>query len=283
MSVIYFTTFVSAITRKSLTNSIILGSRRFGYDCRIYKHGAKITPDDILITWNRHDQQNNIALLFESIGAKVFVFENPYIPVEDKKYFSLGIGYHNNINCSFPSKDQGKRFESFGITVKDWKKEGDHILVCTQAKTFGGRGLGLDYYAQPCNWDYDIIKKLKLRTKRKIVFRPHPKGHDVSKTIRKTFDKQIIFSENDCLIDDLINAHSVIVYTSNAVTDSVIEGIPCHITGPGVFLNECCNKGIDNIETPCYPEREKYLYRMAWNQFSLEEIESGFIFEHILR
>ena len=80
--------------------AIMAGARKHGMEPSVWEGiGGKIQEGDILFTWNRHIEQDQLARQFESRGAKVVCFENAYlkVPNTEGKQVSVGLGYHNNM------------------------------------------------------------------------------------------------------------------------------------------------------------------------------------------
>lgn len=247
-----------------------------------------IDHSDVLIIWNRHLNQDYIATQFEKAGARVLNFENAYIQVadttEDNPYFSVGYSFHNQKKYSPECRDSGERFKSFNREIKDWQRNEDgDILILTQSKTFNQEGLGYAHFKQPAGWDWRICHSLyeHYKNKNTIRYRKHPNGrYFVSEA--KQYPKFIEISNGkDVAIEhDLDAARISVVYTSNATTDSLLHGVPVYVTGPQVYMLEACSTHIDQINYS--DNREELFHRMAWAQYSLDEISSGFAFDILL-
>ena len=267
------------------------GAKAHGWDTEIINGNyncSKVTEKDILIIWNRHIDQDALALQFENKGAKVFVLENPYLSTKDEEsWVSVGLGYHNNLKYAPKLLDSGERFKSFGLDIKPWRKDGKHILYTTQAKMYNQKGLGWKDYATPAGSDEDIIQKIRKLTERKIVFRLHPKSKDYT-PLRRSIGRTVSVSNAEaigrCSIQsDLKNAWATVVWTSNSATDSLLAGIPVFIIGPGVYMKSVCHMGLNFIENPKLPDGRLDLFnRMAWAQYSVNEVRSGFMFDCLL-
>lgn len=258
-----------------------------GWKVEQYSSRSEIEKDDILIIWNRHNDQDNVAKRFEAVGAKVFAIENPYIKTKDHKdWISVGIGYHNNLDYAPKLLDNGERFAQLGIEIKPWRQSGKHILFPTQAKNFNQAGLGWKDYAIPQGADESILKKIRKITDRKIVFRLSPKSMNVPIST-ENIGKNIEVSNNEfnrCSVNkDLENAWATCLWTSNAATESLLMGIPVFVCGPGVYMKDVCNMNLNDIENPIMPDNRLQLFnRMAWAQYNINEVESGFMFNCLL-
>lgn len=150
------------------------------------------------------------------------------------------------------------RFLRFNLPIRDWRKEGRHILICPPDRNFAAL-MGIDGQA----WLDGVLDQLSVRTDRPI-------------RIRDRHAKTPFHS-------DLANAWAVVTFMSNAAVEAVIAGFP-------VFcLGECAARAmgsadLDLIESPLYPEgREQWAANLAANQWTLEEIASGMAWETLRR
>lgn len=259
-----------------------------GYNFKVISNESQIksvTEHDIYIGWNRHLRQDYICKRLEKVGGQVIIFENPYIKIKDnQKWFSIGLNWHNNIEKSLPCIDTGERWKNFNVEIKPWRKSGKYYLVATQAKIWNKRGLGHKNFWQPENWDSNTVVKLKQTTHKPIIFRQHPNGKERGRNNKhpryiKISDGSIVPLEKD-----LEQAFASVVYSSNLATDSLLQGVPVFYNGKNLYLKDACKYGFEDFNNPVYPNnRENLFQRMAWNQFSLEEIQNGFMLDILLQ
>jgi hypothetical protein len=216
-----------------------------------------------------------MACLFESVDAKVVVCENPYIKCnDDLKWYSFGLSYHNTQNHTL--KYNEPRLDIFNISFAKWKKGGKHILYCTQAKKFDDESIGYQKFRQPYAYDTKILTILD-RLNVPIVFRPHPNG---KKTPNISNFKNVILSTNAIIEDDLEDSKSLITYSSNSITEGLINGTPCiAMTDHAILLKDLCGTNINDVKYPA--DRKKYFDILANNQYNNKEIEEGLILNYI--
>jgi hypothetical protein len=143
--------------------------------------------------------------------------------------------------------------KNLGISLKEYKTNGNHILICLQRN--GGWSMrGLDVM----DWLNDTINEIKQYTKRPIIVRSHPGDKKVS-TYLKIKHKNVFLSNKKLLTDDLQNAWATVVYNSSPSVASVIEGVPVFITDPSPEYSqsfEVANLDLKDIENPKLPERQ---------------------------
>lgn len=159
-----------------------------------------------------------------------------------------------------------------GISLKPWRTQGNHILICLQRH--GGwsmRGLST------IEWLHQTIEKIKKYSDRPIIVRAHP-GDKKIKSFLKISYKNVRISTNDSLLEDFKNAWATIVYNSSPSVASLIEGIPAFITDP--YPEHSQTFGISNtdlslLENPLMPDRQKWIERLSMCHWSFDELKSG--------
>jgi hypothetical protein len=220
-------------------------------------------PGDVLLIWNRYGQFHDIAKKFEQGGGTVIVAENGYLGKDalGSQLYALAIGGHNGSgqwNTGGP-----ERFNALGIELKDWRAQGNHVLVCPN------RSFGRPDMIMPCDWAADVRRRLAKFTHREIRVRAHP-GNDKPKKP---------------LADDLAGAWAVVIWASSAGVQALVQGIPVFRESPYWIAAAADSQNIKMIEDPAMDDdrRISALQRLAWAQWSLAEIESGAPFDHLLR
>lgn len=188
----------------------------------------------------------------------------------DFGYYSLG---WNGLNgradyCNqFSPRD---RWAKLGIDLKPWKTDGSHVLVIGQVPTDGSVAA-----VDIISWCEHQAIKLSSITQRKILFRPHPLARAITPDIRAAQR-----SERP-LVDDLKDAWAVVTYNSTSGSMSVIEGVPVFASDPGSMAWDVANHNLDLIDSPIRFDRGQWAYNLAYTQWNLQEIKSGFSWDHL--
>ena len=127
-------------------------------------------PEDLLVTWTVHrGHKERAARAFEAAGGRVLVCEEAYFrEVNGERHFALALCDHNGAG-RWPVGGP-ERWESFGIALEPWRRQGRHVLVREQ------RGIGSAKMMSPPLWHDDATRRLQALTGRPIVFRAHPKS-----------------------------------------------------------------------------------------------------------
>ena len=142
------------------------------------------------------------------------------------------------------------RFERTGVELKPWRTDGRHILLVPPAQAI--RTLfGID------GWLEATTQRLKACTDRPVMvsIKPDPRP----------------------LADRLRDCWCVVTWTSNVAVEALCAGIPAFVSrysaaAPVAGMLE----EIDRIETPPMPDRSAWAWSLAYGEFDLSEIASGF-------
>lgn len=165
------------------------------------------------------------------------------------------------------------RFKKFKIELKNWNKSGSHILVCPPS----GR---MDDLLNVTNkWLFKTAKTIRKNSDRKIIIRPKPsttppkEWFKLEKTISNLSIRTHCKYTN--IQDDLKDCWAVVAPASNISIEAIIAGIPvfCDNTSP---TKEIGLQDYSKIENPIYPDRLPLLNSLAYCQFSINEVISGF-------
>ena len=162
---------------------------------------------------------------------------------------------------------------SLNISLKPWRTQGEHILICLQRH--GGWSMaGLSVQA----WlDQTIAQIRQYSRKRQIVVRTHP-GDKKIKSILKIYGRGVHLSTNERLVDDLRNAWATVVYNSSPSVASIIEGIPTFVTDPAPQHSQTygvANTDLSRLENPEMPDRQAWIEKISMCHWSFQELGSG--------
>jgi len=203
-------------------------------------------------------------------GKKVIIVDtgylrNSYSPVkEQRKYISFGINGYKAFGQFYNENSSPERFLASGIKIKPWQEYGENILVIGQ--NLNGTSVDIDIF----KWHTDIIKKLKKLYNNPIVFREHPRGK--LEVNRAEFPFDIKYSTSKYIQEDLGNCAAVFGYSSNALCETLLEGISTFSLGKAAMTYKL--KG-------SRPEREQFFYDLMYCHWNLEEIKAGLWWKHL--
>lgn len=236
---------------------------------------------------------------FEKLGAKVYIRQNHFkyggtkniviwgyhyanhYPTKNKIIMEMGyLGDRmeqvsiatNGLNGlgSFHSivNDRGKRFnKSFKHLYKPWNPEGEYILLIGQTPN----DMSL-YGSNIKEWYNFTTKRLKkVFPDIPIYFRQHP---NLSKRGLVETVEGTIKSEGT-LQEAMEKAKLVVCFNSNTGVDALLAGKPLYVEDQRSMCYSIANTDLDNI---CFKEpqnRKRFFNRLAYCQWTLEEIKEG--------
>lgn len=245
------------------------GLRAVGADV-VASQPARLNANTIVLMWNRYAQLHELACRVEAAGGMVLVAENGYIgeggvsPKFDvhphgpkaSSYYALSIGYHNGGGRYFQGAE--RRWPRLGIEVKPWRQDGEYVLVCPN------RSFGPPERTMRADWADATALWLSRHSKYPVRVRRHP-GNVAPK---------------HPLSADLAGARAVYIWSSTVGVHALVEGIPVFVAGPQWIMKGAACGGTVNEPSP--PEREPHLESMAWQQWTVSEIEQGIPFRNLL-
>lgn len=242
------------------------GLDRLGYRV-VTKADKQPEPGDIAVMWNRmRGQMCDVANKWEAAGARVLVAENGYIGSgrDGDKLFAMSVGHHLG-RGDFHVGDKD-RWKGMNIELHPWREAGDHVLLLPQ------RGIGEPGIAMPRGWDFDARKSLAKITDRKIGVRNHPGAARTEP------------------YEALDGAHCAVTWASSAALKAICHGIPAIYglsgwigAGAAVHMPDVLRSS--DIESALICDDEARLFmieRLAWAQWHLDEIQSGYAMDCLL-
>lgn len=242
--------------------------RRDAFHKGFIRHGYEVgfepitTPSDtdVLLIWNRNPYSEVHCRAFEKAGARIFVAENGYIGSDKNgdQLFALALDHHSGAGRWHVG--DYSRFERLGIPVLPWRTDGDEIVIMPQ------RSIGCHDHniAMPYDWHKEIYSKIQKQTSRPIRIRHHPGA------------------SRESPVNDLKNAWAGVVWGSGAGIKCIIAGIPVFhylekwIGGDSAIFNP------STFEAPYRGTRKLTLTKVAWAQWTVDEIQQGIALECLL-
>lgn len=236
----------------------VQGLRACGFDV-VLKAQPQPCAADVIVVWNRNAQYDGYARRYEQAGAAVVVAENGWIgrASDGGKLYALCRDQHNGAGRWHVGSED--RWSRLGVELKPWRPDGRHILVLAQ------RGIGPDGVAMPHGWPEHVASRLRRVTDRPIKVRRHP---GVEKTP---------------LEPDLEDCFACVTWASGAAVKALAAGVPVFHEMKDWIAAPAARFGIDAIEQPFLGERLPMFQRLAWAQWSIDEIATGEPFRCLLR
>lgn len=221
-----------------------------------------------------------------SADSNLFLYTDTSNPHHYLRYSFNGVFPNTGIYCD--SQIDPQRWQSIksklGITVKDYRTSGDHVLILLQRN--GGWSMG-KFDVQ--DWAVDTIEMIRRHTDRPILVRPHPGDKNTRRILDKKFperkikfSKRVQLSNNENLLDDLKNCWAAVNHNSSPVVGAAIEGVPIFVTDPTRSqCKEIANTDLTKIETPELYDRQMWLERISMFHWNFDELKSGQCWSHM--
>ncbi len=240
-------------------NALASGVRQHGVNPVISQRGAGIMPSRYVACWGwRHGKQ------LRNSGHEVLVMERAYL---GDRFAWTSLGWNGlNGRARFAPRDDPERFDQhFRHLLKPWKAEGEGAYVLLIGQVPGDASLGgMDL----TTWYRNSAEQAKAAYGLPVVFRPHPQAvkMQIAKAVRGTK------TNAGTLADAMAGAAVVLTFNSNTAVESVLAGVPTVAADMGSMAYAMCGHKIGERVTP---DREQWAARLAWCQWTMDEIKSG--------
>lgn len=207
---------------------------------------------------------NNINLInqLENQKLEYWYTDAPYFGRFDNKNLKEHNHYwricKNKIHAGLIKNCPSDRFETFNLQIKfKSKNQGEHILICPSS-------VGMHTYLNKTNWLAVTIANIKQHTDRPIKIRHKPRANGTSgPAVASTL-----------LEHDLENAWACVTSCSISAVAAALEGVPV-FSDPKSFAWPMSSLSINEIENPFLADPTKWLYSLAYQQFSPREYADG--------
>jgi hypothetical protein len=292
------------IEKGEILNRFSNGIKQLGKDEVVLHTGKNIIDADVALSvgWVHENSKGTPHLqLRKSIidhqlitnkkvllaDSNLFLYKNTENPMHYLRYSFNGVFPNTGIYCDTDINPNrwNSLSKNLGINLKEYRKSGNHILICLQRN--GGWSMG---NIDVMDWLNQTISTLRLHTDRPIVIRAHP-GDKSSKNYLSTKNilrlikvtKNLRLSKpNASLIDDLKDCWAVVNHNSSPAVGAAIEGIPVFVTDPEKSqAKEIANIDLSQIDNPRLFDRDAWVRRLAMFHWNFKEIESGEAWEHM--
>lgn len=222
-----------------------------------------------------------------AVDSNLFLYSNKENPLHYLRYSFNGVFPNTGIYCdSMIDPLRWRKISSdLKISIKDYKTNGSHILLCLQRN--GGWSMG-SYDVQ--EWTIKTVNEIRKYSDRPIVIRPHPGDKAARDYLNprspnfklKHLPNVGISDVSRSLLEDLDGAWAVVNHNSSPVVGAAIEGYPIFVTDPARSqCREIANFDLSNIENPERPDRELWVQRISMFHWKFEELRSGECWSHM--
>ena len=178
------------------------------------------------------------------------------------------------------------RWRELGVTMLPWRVRRPAKRLLLIGQTHNGAStqdvvIG-DWYGQ-------ALAACAQDGKCRILYRPHPRmrSHrgrwelDRDTVLRRygvAYDIEV--SEESSLEADLDKVDAVVCYSSNAAVTSVLTGIPTVVGHDICMARDVAGHDLSAIDDYRTCDREPWAHRLAWAQWTCDEMASGAMWSH---
>lgn len=197
---------------------------------------------------------------YRAAGHEVLVMERGYMG-DRFAWTSIGWNGLNNRAQFGIRNDGGARFrQHFADLLQPWNPAGRYVLLIGQVPgdmSLQGRNLA--------PWYAEQAKAAGERYGLPVLFRPHPMALQRGYAATVPFAAELLGDLSAALRD----AAAVITFNSNTGVDALLAGKPTVAHDPGSMVWGFTGDG------DAEPDRLRWAHRLAWCQWTLDEIRSG--------
>lgn len=242
--------------------------------------GWKYEPSEVAVIFGVHKSKirqswprGRIFRQQREQNLDVIVLETGYINRGDGESHHYAAGFNGlNGRADFKNKSMGpERWESLNVQLKPYSR-GNKVILCGQVPW----DASVDMHDHKA-WLTETASKLKVMTKRSIVFRPHPLAAQALPPIKGCEYSTKPFAE------DLKDAHCVISWNSNSCVEALIDGKPVFSFDQGSMVWDVCNKDLGDLEEPKVSDRKQWAHNLAFCQWTPAEFRQGLAWRHLFR
>ena len=201
--------------------------------------------------------------------------------------YSLGGPFYDR--AEYANKDSGPEkwqeiSQRLSLQLNPPSVNDGHILICMQRD--GGFSMKS---LNPNQWLDAKIKEIRLHTARAIVVRPHPNAYVMldfnkftSPKYKAKWNVSVIDPKHSKLTDNLVGAHSVVLFNSSASVAAVCAGIPLFADDSSCVSWAVANKNVSDIESPMIFDRQQWIQDLAAAHWSDQEARAGKIYQKFI-
>lgn len=292
------------LEKNEILSKFPMGVAYLGEDQVVIHEERRLLDADValMVGWVHEDSKQSSHLDFRRMiiehqkrqGKKVLLADSNLFLYRDKtnphhylRYSFDGIFPNTGNYCDKdidPSR-WPKIANTMGLTMKDYRTDGKHILLCLQRN--GGWSMG---GFDVIEWTAKTIKEIRKHTDREIIIRAHPGDKSSKKYLApNNLIKKIgllkgvrLSKEGIELVQDLKNCWAVVNHNSSPTVGAALEGYPIFVTDPERSqCAEIANLNLADIENPSLPDRQQWINRLSMFHWNFDEISSGECWSHM--
>ncbi len=239
------------------------GLSKHNVDSVICPEGVPVAEETV-ICWGWR-----IGRPFRDMGKNVLVMERGYIDRMD--WTSLGWnGLNGRASRPWAHSGEERILAHHPRAVRRWGAVGRSALIIGQVSGDEAvRGVDMQgWYSMATAKCYELGFEL-------VKFRPHP----VATQYGQKDDVNGVFYDYAPLSASLADAAIVVTFSSNTGVEAMLAGKPVIACDAGSMAWPIAMQNFDSVKTLEPSGRRHWAAHLAWSQFSLNEIRSGFAWD----
>jgi hypothetical protein len=249
------------------------GLRRLGHDIvkqapNCFSSAQALRNIDGVVVCEMRGGSGEAARFYASRGLPVVAIDQPHLRRDQGRWFRVTPPEFDWLP-EFEGKVPTDRLDALGIELGSRKRvKAQVVLVVGQRSGDPTHGLGRSEFER---WALAVLDVLRRVYDGKVVWRPHPR--DVYQI--PAFDGWSDPRE-ETLDQALEDAWLVVTLSSTSGLDALIAGLPVVAEGAAVY--KAVTGSLDrwkDIQAPSEAELRDVLARIAYTQFSVEEMRTG--------
>lgn len=184
--------------------------------------------------------------------------DGPYLLVDRCSFGDPGTfvslvrdGHGRRGDHRIPEHVDATRWERHGVPVLPWRARGDEVILCGQTETYS------PHYRRVADW-YAAVAAACSHFRRHPAGRPHAATDGVAVRLPESG------SWDGC--------GRAVTLNSSVGVETVLQGIPTVTMDEAAMAWDVTSHRADESATP---DRTAWLHRLAWTQWSYDEIREG--------
>ena len=247
-----------------------VGAKALGFSACFRNHQhwhGEIEDFDLVVVNGLWHAGSKVAKAYVAAFRPVIITDLGYLGVRGHGgYWQMGLG---RLNWLPPSDCPTDRFDELGIELLDRAPldASSPVLIAGQMPKDASHGLdkaGLQRWTEA---SIAIMRSLG----RAVIYRPHPEDHsgyipDADEIDTGDIDKSID------------RAAAVVTICSNVGNLALLRGVPVYCSGLAVYRSMAIKSIFDlagQVPAPTPADRRRFFSRLAYAQWTIEEIASG--------